>query len=135
MAEHIYHATATLAELGLAMSIGTITKIFPQPTLTDSLARETTQKRIEETDGKIALFFYKVGCLFTKILGVVSKLLPLIVFLSEMAVLLGMAFIDIDAVILFWLASAGLLVMMFFIFFHKETFRKTGHHPVIEPVE
>ncbi len=137
MAEHIYHATATLAELGLAMAIGTITKIFPQPAIVDRLSRETTENRLKEDNGrKTAYLLYCIGGWFDDFLGKISRLIPIIVFLSEMAVLGGMAFSSPPAAIpLFIFALVGLILMMAFVYFHRETLRETGHHPIVEPVE
>lgn len=138
MAEHIYHGTATMAELGLAMAIGTITKIFPQPPFVDPLSKETTKNRIAEADGKIASFFYEIGCFVSDLLGKIIKFLPSFVFLLEMAVLGGMGFCPATtfaAISLFAVASIGLILMMFYVYFNRETFQKTGHQPAVEPVE
>lgn len=138
MAEHIYHATATMAELGLAMAIGTITKIFPQPMIVDSLAKETTKNRIAQTDGKIASFFYGLGCTISNWLGKIIRFLPTFVFLLEIAVLGGMAFspnVSSVAISLFAVSFLGLIMVMLYVYFNRETFRKTGHHPAVEPVQ
>lgn len=137
MSLHIYHATATLAELGLAMAIGTITKIFPPPLISDPLARETTQKRIASEDGKIAAFFYALGCWISNIFGKISRFVPTLVFFSEMLVLGGIGFCPDNssaAFSLFGVALFGLFSMMLYVYVNRETFRKTEHPPAIEPL-
>lgn len=138
MSAHIYHATATLAELTLAMSIGTFTKILVQAPVIDSIARDTTIERIETQDGKIALLTYKIGCWLTSSLGFFTRNIPLFSFVSELAVLGGMAFSPDTIPVstsLFLLSLFCFFIMIGYIYFNRETFTKTNEKPLIEPVD
>ncbi len=136
----IYHATATLAELGLAMSIAVITKLLPQPTSNDAITRETTRKRIKENDGGWVLWVYDWACRLSSAPSIIKRNLPLIVFFTDLLTLFGMALCtDDDArsvkVSFFVMAAIAFMLMLFYLYVNREIVSKSGEKPIIEPTE
>ena len=102
MVTHIAHATATFAELSLAMSIAMLTKIIMPPPIIDSLARETTAKRLEAEENWFVKLFYQFACTISdKIRGFFSNA-PVYSFLLALASLFGLALCPISNTLVDW---------------------------------
>lgn len=134
----IYHATATLAELGLAMSIAVITKLLPQPPSSDAFTRETIRNRIQETDDKLVLRMYDLACRLSSMSKLIKHTPPFVVFMVDLFALFGMALCSADDAptveMTFFLASAvAFVLMLFYLYLNREIVSKSVEKPMIEP--
>jgi len=136
LSHHIAHATAVLSELTLGLSVACFTKIFLPPPVIDLLSRETTIKRIEELDGGVPALFFKVGCFFGHIFGLFGRKIPFITFLFELLVLFCLAYeTSLSEITLFWGSVISFLLIISYVYLNRETLRKTGEKPELDPVE
>jgi hypothetical protein len=139
MVTHIAHATATFAELTLAMSIALLTKIISSPVVVDSLARETTEKRIETNENRFVKATFKFACTITDKFNGFMLYAPIIAFVLAIAALCGLALcsLEIDRVQYeFFCASLfSFILISLKVYLSREMLQKTGEAPAVEPVD
>lgn len=139
MVAHIAHATATLAELSLAMSIAMLTKIIIPPTIIDSLARETTLKRLETGETWFVRFMYRVACTISDgIRGFFSRS-ALLSFVLALGSLFGLALCPTSSGLvdysMFAVSLISFILITSYVYSAREVLIKTGEAPVVDPVE
>lgn len=134
---HIAHATATFAELGLALSVGMLAKIIPRATSTDAVARTTTANRVASEDGNFVAFFYKVALALADLGRSLFDLTPAFCGFLAIASLLGLAFCPsvnkIAHLAQFGFSAFSFLLIGFYIYLNRQTLAKTGESPDISP--
>jgi RsiW-degrading membrane proteinase PrsW (M82 family) len=133
---HIVHATATFAELTLAMSIAALSKIVPIAKITDSIARETTVNRLRSDEGKIVAFGLGIVFWFNDKLKDISTKVPIFSFLCGVFVLFEAAYCTSKSghSASFWISFSSFLLMLVYLITRQEQHSKTSEEPLIEPV-
>lgn len=139
MPAHIAHATATFAELSIAMSIAMLTKIIMPAPVVDALARETTRERVKESDGKLVTVIYGFGCWISDTLGSITSNIPFVSLILSLASLIGLGFCSstsyLAEVSQFISAATSFVLISGYIYFVRESLAKTNESPLVEPVE
>jgi RsiW-degrading membrane proteinase PrsW (M82 family) len=133
---HIVHATATFAELTLAMSIAALSKIVPTAKITDSIARETTVNRLRSDEGKIVAFGLGIVFWFNDKLKDISTKVPIFSFICGVFVLFEAAYCSakFGHSVSFWISVSSFLLMLIYLITRQEQHSKTSEEPLIEPV-
>lgn len=140
MVTHIAHATATFAELSLAMSIAMLTKIILPPPIIDSLARETTLKRLE-TGGEtwFVKIMYRVACAISDGIRGVFSYSASLSFMLALTSLFGLAFCPTSSdkvdYLVFAVSLLSFILISSYVYSAREVLIKTGEAPLVEPVK
>lgn len=139
MSAHIAHATATFAELSLAMSIAMLTKIITPPLIVDSLSRETTVKRLETSETRFVRSMFKVSCAISDVGMGIFSYFAVFSFVLAIVSLLGLALCpnsgDIAAYFIFAAAFVAFALISIYVYSSREMLIKTREEPIVEPVK
>ena len=130
-----YHATATLAELSLAMSIAVVTKVVQSPQLLDSVAIETMSLRIKGEAGQFVSFCIKWLCKLQNTLARCVYWIPQLALVIQLAVLISMVYgPESNAHFLFWLALGIMMLMLVWVILNRSASLEEESLPMVEPI-
>ncbi len=132
----LHHATATLAELSLAMALAHVFRAFPNQAQYDAVARDSTARIIRASEGKFVAALFRYGCKLRDLAEGVAKRVPVVCIVLDLWVLLLMAFGPQTAgwaTVQFAVSCSAFLAMCMFLFYTREVSESEKHPPLIEP--
>ena len=128
------HATATLAELSLTMSIAAMVRIVRPPQLMDDLAIETLGERVKNEVSDFISKWLMMLCRFQNTWKRLALKIPQLAFCLQLIVLTVMAHgFEQCAHILFWVAFITMIVMVYWVILNRSLSSEEDSPPMVEP--
>jgi hypothetical protein len=135
MSPHIYHATATLAELSLAMSIASMAKIIKEPAIIDNWTVVTLSQFIKNNLSHLIGQVFDLLCRLVNGARRIYSHIPELTMGLQLTVLISMGFWPDDmAHVLFGAAFFGMMIMFVFVISNRRLRDEIESEPLIEPM-
>jgi hypothetical protein len=135
MSIHIYHATATLAELSMAMSIAAMAKIVRQPAIIDNWTVLTLSQFIKNNVSNLISKIFYCLCKAENGARQLYSHIPLLMMATQLTVLMAMGYWpEENAHVLLGVAFICMMVMFSFVMSNRELRDQIDTGPLIEPI-